>query len=74
MKKNKFNQFWKSWHFFCILTVFSYVSMRALTAFNHPIDIHLPSADEIRERTEFDISERREIELENGECVSVYES
>jgi len=74
MNRDTFNKMWRFFHLLCIGVLLSYTGMKTISAFNHPVDIHLPTSEEIRERTEFDLSGPQEIELENGDVVVVYEA
>lgn len=72
--EKKFNKGWKIFHIYFICFFIGLFSLKAINALSPPIDIHIPTSEEIRERVEFDLSGPIEIETENGDIVSIYES
>lgn len=74
MKRVNFNLWWRVLHLLAIGFLLGIMLWRCGYTFNHPIDIHIPTSEELIEIMDFDNSRPVEIETENGEFVSVYES
>lgn len=68
-----FNKFWEHGHLLAIALLF--VSCVAKTqCLSHPLDIHGPSGEDLVNEARRNDPDTKEVELENGDVVTVYEA